>query len=136
VSENFEAEMLSERRAHRRSDIVATIVLDPGTPRATSYVVRNLSAGGALLAGEPVPSLGAQLRVVLNLRTGNQISLTAEVIRGQPLRTAAPTFAIAFRQTSADAEDLIQEAVLAELELSASGGDDEAETRVDPRLRE
>jgi hypothetical protein len=128
--------MLNERRAHHRSNIVATIVLDPGTARATAYVVRNLSAGGALLAGEPVPLLGTQLRVVLNLRTGSQISLTAEVIRGQPLRAAAPTFAIVFRQISADAEDLIQDAVLAELELAGSGGDDEAQTSVDPRLRE
>jgi hypothetical protein len=119
--------MLKERRAHRRSEIVATIVLDPGTGRATSYVVRNLSAGGALLAGDPVPLLGTQLRVVLNLRTGSQISLTAEVIRGEPLRAAARTFAIAFRHISADAEDLIQDAVLAELELSGSGGDDEAD---------
>ena len=120
--------MINERRVHRRSNIVATIVLDPGTGRATSYVVRNLSAGGALLAGEPVPLLGTQLRVVLNLRTGSHINLTAEVIRGEPLRAAAPTFAIVFRQISADAEDLIQDAVLAEVELSRSGGDDEAAT--------
>jgi hypothetical protein len=131
-----EGEMLNERRAHHRSNIVATIVLDPGTARATSYVVRNLSAGGALLAGEPVPLLGAQFRVVLKLRTGSDISLTAEVVRGEARRGATPTFAIVFRQISADAEDLIQDAVLAELELSGAGGDDEVETRVDPGSRE
>jgi hypothetical protein len=113
--------MARERRRTRRSQVVATIVLDPGTPSATYYMVCNLSAGGALLAGEPVPPLGAQLRVVLNLRTGQAVSLTAEVIRREPSPGTVPRFAVAFHQVSADAEDLIQEAVLAELELSASG---------------
>jgi PilZ domain-containing protein len=110
--------MVGDRRTKRRSRVVATIVLDPGAPHATHYVVRNLSAGGALLGGHPVPSLGTPLRVVLNLRTGKAINLAAQVVRHEPSAGATPTFAIAFHQVSADAEDLIQEAVLAELELS------------------
>ena len=123
--------MFDERRKKRRSEVVATIVLDPGSPRATYYTVRNLSAGGALLAGQPVPPVGAQVRVALNLRTGSTVSLEAHVIRREPLGDTMPTFAIAFRQVSADAEDLIHDAVLAELELSCPGAGSDTDGSAD-----
>jgi CheY-like chemotaxis protein len=108
-----------ERRRHPRAPIAASAVLLKGEQRLGSYRVINLSAGGLLLAGEAPPEGPETLRV--SLRVGGDATLKAQVaLLRQAHAHRAPSFALSFVDLDADAEDMIQNAVLEALEQATT----------------
>ncbi|MBW2459873.1 MAG: PilZ domain-containing protein [Deltaproteobacteria bacterium] len=99
-----------DRRLAPRAQALGRAVVFDG-PAANEYRVENLSAGGALLAGVPVPAVGTRLQMVL--RVG---SIPSEVIEARvtyQVGNARPGFAVAFVELDASLQDLIQDVVLA-----------------------
>lgn len=106
-----------ERRRHPRSEIVATATILSTKGNASSYLVENLSAGGALLVGgddhlEP----GARVRMLLHLPERKPLSLSAVVIRRQAHGAKGHGLAVNFQHLSPEIQDVIQEVVLTTLE--------------------
>ncbi len=105
-----------ERRRWPRADFSATAhIFSENVPRGI-YGVKNLSAGGALLFGDPSLAPGASVRVLLELPRRRPIALTARVLRKQTVAGGTPAFAVAFRNVNPRTEDAIHNAVLARLE--------------------
>jgi hypothetical protein len=101
----------NQRLAPRLQAFGRAVVFDG--PSAHEYEVENLSAGGALLIGSPVPEVGARLQLVL--RVGG---IPGELIEARVAdRTADPRpgFAVAFVDLDASLQDLVQDVVLATL---------------------
>lgn len=81
------------RRIHARVTVHAPAVVEAGgAPKA--YEVRNLSAGGALLVGEPLPD-GSELGLEMQLGEGAPLALEAQVVRQAP-EVGEPAFAVRF----------------------------------------
>jgi len=102
-----------ERRLAPRAQALGRAVVFDG-PRAHEYRVENLSAGGALLLGSPVPPVGSRLQLVLRLG-----ALPTDVIEARvAYQTASrrPGFAVAFVELDASLQDLIQDVVLAAMQ--------------------
>ncbi|MFH0899764.1 MAG: PilZ domain-containing protein [Pseudomonadota bacterium] len=104
-----------ERRKHPRCEVVASAIVLTRCRFAGTFVVQDLSAGGALLIGDPRLEQGERIRLLLQLPGMKGIGLSAEVVRTED-RGREHSFAVAFRQPSAPAEDAIQEIVLSTLE--------------------
>jgi hypothetical protein len=106
-----------ERRRHRRVpvDARAEIVVSEGQWMG-HYAVENLSAGGGYLVGSGGIDVGERLKVHLQLPAGAAVAVLAEVVRVDARGPDEVGLALAFREIPADAEDLIQAAVLAALE--------------------
>lgn len=103
-----------ERRKHPRGAAAATAVIDCGEFLGP-YLVENLSAGGALLIGEPPLSIGSRAQLVIQLPDCSSLRVAARVVR-QSRRREGPVFAVAFRGLPDSVEDRIQELVLESLE--------------------
>jgi CheY-like chemotaxis protein len=104
-----------ERRQHLRAALAASVVLTRNQERIGSFGIINLSAGGVLAAGEPPIKVGERLDALLHLSAGCEVRAEAVLTRCAQTRRGA-TFALSFPRISADAEDAIQDAVLAALE--------------------
>ncbi len=107
---------LVERRRFFRSEVLATaVVFSPDRLHGT-YLVTDLSAGGACLIGGSSLSVGAQIRVMIQLPGKPLGSLAARVIRRGPTQTAGEHFGVAFVELRAEDEDAIHQALVGELE--------------------
>jgi len=105
-----------DRRREPRCEVAATAtVLAAGSRCLGTYVVENLSAGGALLAGDAALAVGGRVRLLLHLPRRRPIGLTADVLRrdGDP---PARRFAVAFRNLTPLMQDAIQRFVLISLQ--------------------
>lgn len=110
-----EQRQVERRRYPRSRGVVATaVVLAEGT-YAGAFVVEDLSAGGALLIGDPRLERGKHVKVLLQLEGRRHITLSAEVVRHQVRESGDHLFAVAFRNVEAAAEGWIQGAVLSAL---------------------
>jgi CheY-like chemotaxis protein len=105
-----------ERRRHPRSEVVASATVLAASGYAGSFLVENLSAGGALLTGDPRVELGERVTMLLHLPSRQPIRLTAEIIRREVRESQERAYAVAFRQISPADEDAIQDLVLHTLE--------------------
>jgi CheY-like chemotaxis protein len=107
-----------ERRQHLRATLATNVVLTRNRERVGSFGIINLSAGGILAAGEPQVRVGERLEAVLHVSPEAEVRAEAVLTRTSRTRRGA-TFALSFTRISADAEDAIQDAVLAALEETA-----------------
>ncbi len=108
----------SERRRHRRVEIhaQAEVIVAEGQWMGV-YDVENLSAGGGFFVGNPGIDVGERIAIRLHLPGAERpVGLVAEVLRVEIRDREHHGLATAFREISADVEDLIHAAVLAALE--------------------
>ena len=101
----------SDRRRWPRVKLPISVqVLRDHRPLGT-YMVANLSAGGALLSGGPEVAPGTEIEILLHFAGRRPVALPARVVR------SAPSIAVSFHRLSPDQEDLIHDAVLSHLEF-------------------
>ncbi|HUH03064.1 MAG TPA: PilZ domain-containing protein [Kofleriaceae bacterium] len=81
---------------------------------ARRYAIENLSLGGALFVGGPAPARGEHVQALLRAR-GRRVLLRGRVVRAHT-HTQIGSFAMAFTQLGAGAEDAIQDLSLATVE--------------------
>lgn len=105
-----------DRRSHPRADVLglASAVVVDG---AASYLVANLSAGGALLVGDRPVEVDTDLWLDLRMPGTATLRLLARVLRHVARDTGEHRIAVRFVHVSADEEDLIQQFALQQLEL-------------------
>lgn len=105
-----------ERRRHQRGEVLATAVVLASDGSSGVYLVKNLSAGGALLLGDARWNEGERVTVLLQLPGRKPLSLHAEVLRRRLSDAQELLFAIAFKQVPSELEDDLQKVVRAALE--------------------
>jgi ActR/RegA family two-component response regulator len=105
-----------DRRRFPRWEILATaVVFSPDRLHGT-YVVQNMSAGGAFLIGGASLTVGASVTVLVQLQQKCLGTMAARVVRRCATTSAGASFAIAFMDLNADEEDAIQQALMGEIE--------------------
>lgn len=102
-----------ERRNRPRVDLAITATLMCRDEPVGRYTVQNLSAAGALLTGQQAVDEDAPLRVLLDLPSP---LATDAVVKRQVQADALVALAVQFQHDSDEAEDQIQDAVLAMLD--------------------
>jgi CheY-like chemotaxis protein len=107
-----------ERRRHARVDVEATAIVCRGDVFVGNYLVTQMSAGGAVLAGEPQLGIGERLRVLLRWPSRMFLALDADVVRHPGSRGEEAAVAVAFRNVPAALEDRIQSGLLSRLDAS------------------
>ena len=105
-----------ERRRHPRGEVLTTAIVLASNGWSGVYLVKNLSAGGALLLGDARWTGGEQVTVLLHLPGRTPLSLRAEVLRRRLSDARESLFAIAFKQVPSELEDILQKVVRAALE--------------------
>jgi hypothetical protein len=109
------AEDSTDRRRFERVDLPATALLLQRGLSVGRFTVQNLSAGGALLTGCHDVVRSAPLRVLLELPSGEALTVGAHVKRHARSGDLV-ALAVAFRHISEASEDRIQDAILALLD--------------------
>jgi CheY-like chemotaxis protein len=105
-----------ENRRHSRSEVVATaVVFTPGQMHGT-FLVQDLSAGGACLMGHLDAMPGMKLNLLLHFHGKPPFSVSAVVVRHDALGPTRERTAVNFIHLTAEQEDTIQEAIVAALE--------------------
>lgn len=105
-----------DRRRHARSELMATAVVFSARKLHGTYLVQDLSAGGACLLGQLDVTPGSKLSLLLQFPGKTSFSVEAIVIRHDALGPMRERTAVNFTQIPADQEDTIHEAILAALE--------------------
>lgn len=102
---------LQDRRRFLRARVGSSAFVVVGRRYGGVYVVRDLSAGGANLAGANNLAIGQVVQILL--RVGKRLSqaIEAEVLRLQRLPSGEQSFAVAFRNLAPDMEDSLQNLV-------------------------
>jgi hypothetical protein len=104
----------TEAGAHgegERVDVPVTAMLLQRGGAVGRFTVQNLSAGGAILTGAHDVRRSAPLRVVLELPSGESLSVGAHV-RRRAVAGGLVALAVAFRHVNGASEDRIQDALL------------------------
>ncbi len=112
----IDPQLQSGLRAWARAAIPATAHAVRDDKILSSYRVENLSAGGALLSGDPPLVLESEYRLILNLPDSRPIALTGRVVRQHVDANGKKGYGIAFQGTDADTEDYIHNVILSHLE--------------------
>jgi hypothetical protein len=100
-----------ERRRFPRARVAGTAIALGDGQYVGSYLVRNLSAGGAYLVGDNNLAVGQAVQLLI--RVGEHLqSIDAEVVRRERLPSGERSFAVAFRNLSAEVEDSLQHLAL------------------------
>jgi hypothetical protein len=99
---------------------MATAFVLEGGGYAGSYLVMDLSQGGALLAGDARLTVGNRVSMLLRLPRAEPIAVAARIVR-QEVRTEGPCFAVAFDASRAT-EDRIERAQAAPVGREVAGG--------------
>ncbi len=94
-----------------RVDVSVTAMLLQRGGAVGRFTVQNLSAGGAILTGAHDVRRSAPLRVVLELPSGESLSVGAHV-RRRAITGGLVALAVAFRHVSEASADRIQDALL------------------------
>lgn len=103
-----------ERRRYRRTSRLASaavIVSDDGY--AGTYVVENLSAGGALLVGNHRFRSGDRLRVMFQIGDTLRAALSARVARTDGAWASGQAFAVEFQDVPAELRETLDQIVWA-----------------------
>lgn len=110
-----------ERRRYPRtlSEVDAVVRTRNGCGR---YMVSNLSGFGALLTDGPALSLDTIVEIDLHIPGHSQIRVMARVTRDGLQGGSAGFMAVEFLHSSDETEDLIQAALLDEIERSQTDG--------------
>ena len=99
-----------DRRSNPRALVCATALVETSGKRVTEHLTCDLSAGGVRLCGRPRALVGEQVGILLRLGK-RQVRAWGELLRvGETAGT--PDFAVRFVHISANAEDVIQDAVV------------------------
>jgi len=114
---------LQDRRRFLRARVGSSAFVVVGRRYGGVYVVRDLSAGGANLAGANNLAIGQVVQILL--RVGKRLSqaIEAEVLRLQRLPSGEQNFAVAFRNLAPDMEDSLQNLVGLALESATAKKD-------------
>jgi len=107
----------TDRRREPRTRIAGTVVVCSGDRYVGTYLVENLSAGGALLVGSLKMQRGAPLRLLLCLPLGRRIALAGEFCRSDT-NGANEASAVRFCDVPEQTRSLLREIVLTELSPS------------------
>src|SRR4051812_46962679 len=105
-----------DRRRHARSELMATAVVFSAQKLHGTYLVQDLSAGGACLLGQLDVVPGVTLSLLLQFPGKAAFSVEAVVVRHDtlgPMRERPP---LPFSKIPAEQEDAIHEAIVAALE--------------------
>ncbi len=94
-----------------RVDVPVTALLLQRGGAVGRFTVQNLSAGGAILTGAHDVRRSAPLRVLLEMPSGEALSVGAHV-RRRAITGGLVALAVAFRHISEASEDRIQDAML------------------------
>lgn len=105
-----------ENRRHRRSEVVATVTAFSSDKLFGTFLVQDLSAGGACLLGDVAVPLGTRVNMFLQFAGRPVLSLTATVVRHAQEGSAHHQTAVSFADLRPDQEDAIHEAIVAALE--------------------
>jgi c-di-GMP-binding flagellar brake protein YcgR len=114
---------LQDRRRFLRARVGSSAFVVVGRRYGGVYVVRDLSAGGANLAGANNLAIGQVVQILL--RVGKRLSqaIEAEVLRLQRLPSGEQSFAVAFRNLAPDMEGSLQNLVVLALERATAKKD-------------
>lgn len=104
-----------ERRRYERRAVVASAAVLTDTKYVGTYLVENLSAGGALLVGDARLEVGERVQVLLHLPGKEPVHLVAKIVRQQVNGAAEHRFAVAFHELSSAIGNQHQQVVLATL---------------------
>lgn len=106
---------MHDRRRNVRARVPLIVTAFADEKRIGDYLVRNLSAGGALLFNGPLLPVNTKLRLLLQGALPRPFSLTGAVIRScAPAST--DSLVVSFGALSPADEDLLQDLVLRSLE--------------------
>jgi CheY-like chemotaxis protein len=105
-----------EARRHPRAELATTAVVLTKTRYVGTYLVRNLSVGGALFVGDAILGVGHHIRILLQLQGLQPVALDAEVVRTESHESGERFFAAAFREVPASTERAIDRLVGAHLD--------------------
>lgn len=105
-----------ENRRHSRSEVVATAVVFSSSQMHGTFLVQDLSAGGACLMGHLDTMPGMKLSLLLTFPGKTPFPVHAEVVRHDALGPTRERTAVTFIDLTAEQEDTIQEAIVAALE--------------------
>jgi PilZ domain len=109
--------MSDSRRRHLRAQILATVTLCQEGRFLGIYLVENLSAGGALITGDPILAVGTRVQALVHIAGRRPISTPGHVKRHQRFDDSTTAIALEFH-ASAEVQDELQDAVLRILEKS------------------
>jgi hypothetical protein len=96
-----------EARKHPRAEVRASALVVTATAYVGTYRVRNLSIGGALLAGTSLLIVGERIGIVFRIKGVEGMSVPADVLRAERRESGDQFFAAAFRDLSPVAESAI-----------------------------
>ncbi len=101
----------AERRSFPRIDLKATALLLQRGDAVGRFTVQNLSASGALLTGAHDVRLSAPMRLLLELPSGEALTVGAHVKR-RAVAAGVVALAVAFRHLHSSSEDCIQDSLV------------------------
>jgi PilZ domain len=96
-----------EARKHPRAEVGASAIVVTATAYLGTYRVRNLSMGGALLAGRSLLLVGERIGILFRIKGVEAMSVPADVLRADRRESGDQLFAAAFRDLSPAAESAI-----------------------------
>src|SRR5258708_37609312 len=108
---------MKERRQTERTQVVGSAIVVTERCYVGTFLVENVSADGALLAGESQLPIDQEVRVLLQLYGARRIGLRAKIVRHAE-RDGQHIFALRFRPTPA-VQDFLQKVALRLLEASS-----------------
>ena len=117
----MEAPSGADKRAFPRVTMVGSAIVSRDAVYIGTYLLENLSAGGALLAGDTKLSVGDRVQVILELQFfARRFLLEAFVVR-HASRGDQALFAIRFEGLAPETQAAIQDAVMSELVRQPGG---------------
>ena len=105
-----------ERRRHQRGEIVASCEVFSSVRHFGTYLVNDISAGGACLVGDAPLPVGEDVRLLLQLEGRAPIGIDGRVVRQDSPEGGDRIFAVSFTDLDGEEEDAIQQALVVELE--------------------
>jgi hypothetical protein len=102
-----------EARKHPRIEFEAAAIVVTATAYVGTFRVRNLSIGGALLAGSSLLIVGERIGILFRIQGVEPVSAPADVMRAERDDSGDQFFAAAFRDLPSTVEDAIGRIVVA-----------------------
>src|SRR5229473_6272619 len=85
-----------ERRHRTRAHMIGTAIVLADERYVGTFLIENVSASGALLAGDSLLSVGDQVRVLLQIRGCSRVAIRAKISRRSE-RNGQQLFALSFQ---------------------------------------
>ena len=110
-------------RKHARARVTLNAVLVAGSQRTGTYLVTNLSAGGALLEGTNLVNVGETLDLAIELPDRPPILVKGRVVRTEIEAGGDVRIAVAFVELPIDSEAALRTLVTEEIRASRARGE-------------